>query len=267
MTPFERFERKFGGYAIPRLHQIILSGQIFTYIGMEIAPGSFDHWYLVPRLALDGEHWRWITFLILPPLTHVVFFILHVMAFNFICGTLEQTWGVLRFNIYILAGWLATVAAAVFYPEMPASNWFLDASTFLAFATLYPDVRFMLYFVIPVQARWLALLTWIGLSWTFVEGGPSQKASVLATIANYLLFFGSTALRRFNQRAKHMQAQAAARAEAWRPLHECVVCGVTDKSDPTMEFRYCSKCQGSACYCEVHIQNHEHLTQPENLGA
>jgi hypothetical protein len=42
------------------------------------------------------------------------------------------------------------------------------------------------------------------------------------------------------------------------PRHTCAVCGATNLSDPTMSFRYCSKCAGAACYCEEHIRTHEH---------
>lgn len=260
MNPFDRFERRFGGYAIPRLHQIILSGQIFTFVGLHLAPQAFNDWYLIPELAKAGEYWRWLTFLILPPTDSVIFFILHVMAFNFIGSVLEQTWGVLRFNIYILLGYLATIAAAVFYPLTSASNFFLDTSTMLAFATLFPEFRFLVYFILPVKARWVALLTWISLGFMFFDGGPALKAVAISTVANYFIFFGATFFRRFGQRAVHMRAQAETLASAWKPLRECRVCGVTDKSDPTMEFRYCSKCDGSACYCELHIQNHDHQT-------
>ena len=41
--------------------------------------------------------------------------------------------------------------------------------------------------------------------------------------------------------------------------HKCTVCGVTDVDDPTMEFRYCSRCQGYHCYCIEHINNHTHV--------
>jgi hypothetical protein len=32
-------------------------------------------------------------------------------------------------------------------------------------------------------------------------------------------------------------------------------------SDPDLEFRYCSRCNGYHCYCEDHINNHEHVTE------
>jgi hypothetical protein len=29
--------------------------------------------------------------------------------------------------------------------------------------------------------------------------------------------------------------------------------------DPSMEFRYCSKCDGMMCYCQRHIKDHQHV--------
>ena len=42
-------------------------------------------------------------------------------------------------------------------------------------------------------------------------------------------------------------------------LHKCAVCGKTDLTDPQMEFRYCSRCNGYYCYCADHINNHIHI--------
>ena len=41
--------------------------------------------------------------------------------------------------------------------------------------------------------------------------------------------------------------------------HRCTVCGRTDASNPELEFRYCSKCNGYYCYCSDHINNHSHI--------
>ena len=46
-------------------------------------------------------------------------------------------------------------------------------------------------------------------------------------------------------------------APAYR--HKCTVCGRTDVSNPELEFRYCSKCNGFYCYCQDHINNHAHI--------
>ena len=35
----------------------------------------------------------------------------------------------------------------------------------------------------------------------------------------------------------------------------------TDLTDPTLEFRYCSRCQGYHCFCAEHINHHTHFTE------
>ncbi len=46
-----------------------------------------------------------------------------------------------------------------------------------------------------------------------------------------------------------------------RTHHKCAVCGRTDEESPGMEFRYCSKCEGSYEYCMDHLYTHQHVTE------
>ena len=41
--------------------------------------------------------------------------------------------------------------------------------------------------------------------------------------------------------------------------HRCAVCGRTELDDPTLEFRFCSKCNGNYEYCQDHLFTHEHV--------
>ena len=50
-----------------------------------------------------------------------------------------------------------------------------------------------------------------------------------------------------------------AKTQTNTPQLKCSVCGKTDLTDPQMEFRYCSKCNGYYCYCADHINNHIHI--------
>lgn len=40
--------------------------------------------------------------------------------------------------------------------------------------------------------------------------------------------------------------------------HKCAICGRTELDDPTLTFRYCSKCSGNKEYCQEHLFTHEH---------
>ena len=69
-------------------------------------------------------------------------------------------------DMYIITGLLGTIVAAflvyfVFGVEMgmQVSISYLSNSLFLALAATFPDVQFLLFFIIPVKAKWMALLS------------------------------------------------------------------------------------------------------------
>ena len=41
--------------------------------------------------------------------------------------------------------------------------------------------------------------------------------------------------------------------------HKCAVCGRTELTNPELEFRYCSKCEGNYEYCQDHLFTHQHI--------
>ena len=103
----------------------------------------------------------------------------------------------------------------------------------------------------------------------------------LVAIANYLLFFGKQASNilpdfiRYHPTHKSWKRQvkqANVYADAGlsrggsrssgQARFRCTVCGRTELTNPGLEFRYCSKCAGYRCYCEDHIHNHVHITEP-----
>ena len=151
---------------------------------------------------------------------------------------------------------------------------YIHRSLFLAFATLYPDAPMLFYFVIPIKAKWLAAL-WLFLEVYDIISLPSYLLPILvlpllSAILNYLLYFwqdigslfGRVQIQRQHQRsAQTINFQKAQKELRERRgyLHKCAVCGVTDRDDPDMEFRYCSKCNGYYCYCTNHINNHTHV--------
>ena len=41
--------------------------------------------------------------------------------------------------------------------------------------------------------------------------------------------------------------------------HRCAVCGRTELDDDTLDFRFCSKCEGNYEYCSDHLFTHQHV--------
>jgi hypothetical protein len=265
MSLLSRLEPKLRRFAVLNLTVILIAGQVLAYVAYNVEGqrgGGLDvieQMELVPAKVVQGEVWRLLTFLFIPPFTNLIVAFIYWYAFYF-CGTfLEQVWGAFRYNAYLLVGYLATVGVAFLEPNFPTSNFFLKTTVFLAFATLNPDFSFYIYFLVPVKAKWLAALTWLFLAYSFARGNSIERAFVVASVGNYLLFFGGAVWRKLKQRRRRKQFQKRTQYATQRLVHKCAVCGLTSEDAPQTQFRYCSRCDGERCYCPEHLRDHEHI--------
>ena len=262
MKILDQLERKYGRYGVPNVTVGLIFLQVAAYVlsisRLEILQGL----YLIPRLVLEGQIWRLFTFLAVPPITNPIFAFFFWYLFYLMGTALENHWGTFRYNIYLVIGYIATVAVSFLVPDSLSTNLFLQGSVFLAFAFLYPDFVMYLFFILPVKIKWLALLTWIGYFFTLVFGSWSSRLLVLASICNFLLFFASDIRERIKTGKRHMEFQAKGTAQHSKkePFHRCVVCGITDITNPDMDFRYCPECKDTPGYCSEHLPNHQHIT-------
>jgi len=126
-------------------------------------------------------------------------------------------------------------------------------SLFLAFAHFYPEEIIYLLFILPVRIKWLAWIAGGFLLLGFFVNANSYRASLVAALANYLIFFGPE----FFSKAKHRREVSVRRKQFenlsrddTEPLHKCVVCGRTELTDPDLEFRVASNGEE---YCMNHL--------------
>ncbi len=263
MKLLDRLQRRFGRYAVPHVTEGLIACQVLSYFFLNGNPAFLDRIALVPRLVLGGEVWRLITFLCEPPPMNPLFAFFFWYLFYLMGTALENAWGTFRYNVYLLTGWAATVAVSFLRLDAAAAPLFLQASVFLAFAQLYPDFELLLFFILPVKVKWLALLQWLLYGWMMVAGDWTIRLLVLASVCNFLLFFRRDLLTRIKAGRRRRAQRAASEIQTATPRHRCAVCGATNLSDPKMSFRYCSKCAGGLCYCERHLHNHEHVRAEE----
>lgn len=255
-------ERKFRFFAIHDLTLYLVAGQGLFFVMGLINPEILAHVKLVPGLVLAGELWRLATFVFYPPVDNPIFAVFALYFFYLMGTALENHWGAFRYNIYLLIAYAATVAAAFLFVGQEATNVYIVGSVFLAFAYLYPEFVIYLFFILPVKIKWIAALTWLFYFVTFAFGAWQTRALVLASVANFLLFFGRDIILQMRYGGRKMQWQARQFGEANKAIHVCAVCGKTDVTHPETDFRYCGQCQGKYAYCEEHIRSHEHKIAP-----
>jgi hypothetical protein len=263
MALLNRLERIFGRFAIPNISLYLVLGQVLFWSVTFLGFFDLERIALLPLAVQAGEVWRLVTFLLLPPNSHPVFIAFAWYMFWMMGSALEGYWGVFRYNLFIFLGWVLTVAAAWLFPSIYATNVFLAGGVFLAFAFLNPDFEFLIFFILPVKIKWLALIQWVFYGYALVVGSWPVRLAVLASVGNFLVFFAGDLIqliRTGRRRMEHQARQAAVRESENEPRHRCHICGKTEQTHPQMDFRYCSKCAGDECYCTEHIANHAHTT-------
>ena len=131
------------------------------------------------------------------------------------------------------------------------STYYISLSIFLGFAISFPDMQVLLYFIIPIKIKWLAYLDVALLAYSMItsilSGNWAGCVVILCSLANVLVFFLMT------RKGKHNSFRQNRRRKEFKKA------GRTEKDDPNLEFRFCSRCNGNYEYCQDHLFTHEHV--------
>lgn len=279
MSFLNKMQRRFGRHSIAHLTQYIIITYVIGYLLYYLAPQALVWLNLEPYLIVhEFQIWRLFTWVLVPPGSPDIFTIIMLFFYYSIGTTLERTWGDFLYNVYIFFGMFMTVVGAfiLFLVEQGLrmgisglgftfSTYYISLSIFLGFALTYPDMQVLLYFIIPLKMKWLALVDVVYLAINLVQGNWATRVVILCSLANVLVFFFmSRDLNRFRPKEVHRRKTYAravheSQAKPGQARHKCAVCGRTELDDPTLEFRFCSKCSGNYEYCQDHLFTHEHV--------
>ena len=283
---FNRFCFQNRHKGIPNLMLYISLGCALVYLMTQVTQNSLLYSLLVfdRDAILHGQIWRLITY----PLTFYHSNILLMAVFLFCYYSLgramENIWGTLRFNLFYFCGILMMDVWCMIFGGR-ADVTYLNLSLFLSYATMFPNAQFLLFFIIPVKAWIFALFDLALVLYSLLADPFPYNCFSVISLANYFLFFGADVLNvipmswRVNARRLFRKKSYAPKQEKPKVIpfsqagsyeattakpkapytHKCTICGRTDVSNPELEFRYCSRCNGYHCYCEDHINNHTHI--------
>ena len=282
MNFLNKMERKFGRYAIHNLTKYMIGCYIIGYIllyGGSLFHISFTQYLsLSPSHIVHGQIWRLVSWLLIPPPSSNLIFVLIMLMFYYSLGeTLERTWGAFRYNVYILGGVLFTVIGAFIlyfiaggspitslYYSGAFSTYYINLSIFLAFAVSYPDMQVLFMMIIPMKMKWLAVLDVAYLLYDMVNGSWGIRTVIIASLLNFIIYFLATRnYQRISPKEIHRKQQfqkaVHPKMAPGTTKHKCAVCGRTEEDGDNLEFRFCSKCNGNYEYCQDHLFTHKHI--------
>lgn len=305
-----KFERKFGKYAIYNLSLYLVVGYAIGYFLNLANPAVYGYLTFDPYAILHGQIWRLITWIITLPGSDSLIFVIIMLFFYYSIGnSLENAWGAFRYNIYIFSGMIFTAVGGILLyviliiiyntsgniaflgdfgidysllvgadPELIGqlfgkcigacvSTYYINMSIFLAFAITYPDMQVMLYFIIPLKVKWLGYLYAAFILYDVITTGWGNRVMIVMSLLNFLIFFLLT--RNYNRvNPREIRRRTEFKKKVYEAKqnsvyengarHKCAICGRTELDDPSLTFRFCSKCTGGKEYCQEHLFTHEH---------
>ncbi|NLL01022.1 MAG: hypothetical protein GX271_10220 [Clostridiales bacterium] len=296
MKFIQLLEKKFGKYTIRNLMKYVIALYVVGLLIYTFNPSAYNLLGLDIDKVLRGQVWRLVTFLI-PYVTMGEIFFVFIKAYVFylIGNSLENAWGSFRLNLYFFSAVIFNIIAAFIIYGIFRINILggymlvvtspLDliySSMFFAFAALYPNTQFLIYFIIPVKVKYLAYISgafYLYNIYNFIAlGFYFGVIPILVSLANFLIFFfASRNYRRISPREIERRARFRRQMNEGRrqgnvtefkgrnviTRHKCAVCGRTELDDDDLEFRFCSKCDGNYEYCMEHLFTHSHVGDKE----
>ena len=283
MNFLNKMERKIGKYAIPNLMIYLIAAYCIGFVIYTVNPNFMLMLTLSPYHILHGQVWRLITWILMPTDTRVFSLLIMALLYYQLGSALERSWGTFRFNVYIFCGMLFTVIGAfILYGIYAAAGTgsletislissltfttnYINLTIFLAFAVMYPEMQILLFFIIPVKMKWMAVVYAVLIAINLILTSWGGRIAIIMSILNFLIFFLSTRnYRRVSPKEIHRKQVFKAQMREPRrggmvTKHKCAVCGRTELDDPNLEFRFCSKCDGNYEYCQDHLFTHQHI--------
>lgn len=238
MTLLDRLEKSLGRFAVPGLIRYVVALNALVFLLITVEPGYAAALELDRSAILRGEFWRLVSWIFIPETTRILWIVFYLLFTWWIGDMLEAGWGAFRLNAYYLLGMLLCIASALVF-GVSGGNFFLNLSLFLAVATIAPDFEILLFLVLPVKMKWVALFS-LALPALYLVFGPlSAKMMVVMCLGNYLVFFGPAFLRNRSDRRRTANRRARLQpvSKTAEALHRCETCGATETSHPDAEFR------------------------------
>ncbi len=145
---------------------------------------------LIPGMVAQRP-WTVVTFQFLHG--GMIGFFFSMLILWFMARPLEEEWGSLHFLIFWAISVAGAAVTAILFGQPLAGDIFLDTSLLFTYAFVSPDTEFLLFFILPVKVKWLAILGGGFLLFSaFSSYGPAGGLANAAGMSSGFIFFLAT---------------------------------------------------------------------------
>lgn len=234
MDFFYRMKRKIGRYAITNLSLYVTILFAIGYV-MQLLPVGQAAYYaflsFIPRFVCQGQIWRFLTAILYPPVTggNLLLGALSIFIYYNFASAVERSMGEFEFNVYFFGSILAGELGSLIYyaitkdPNAVFTPFYTHFSVFMAFAILHSEAQVLLFFILPIKIKWVAIVEALTYVFMLVTGDLETKISVIAAFIPIILFYlaeqkrrtGGDVISNLRFRIKQKQRQKEWR-DAWK---------------------------------------------------
>lgn len=203
-------QRRLNRVRIPNLMLYVVGGMAVVFV-VDLLLGPFVNvslyqQFMLSRSALQqGEIWRLVTFILLPPNSSLIWIIFSLYFYWMIGSALESQWGSNKFTLYYLVGMIGQILSCLITGY--ATNEYLNLSLFLAFASIFPNYEVRLFFFIPIKVKYLAFVDLAYFVVALIFGTFATRMSVIFSLLNVILFLGGTLLTNIINDSKYWKTR------------------------------------------------------------
>lgn len=225
MFSYNKFKFKYQRYAIQNLSTYVSIAFAVGYLLLMFMPQVYGLLLFAPKEVLHGQVWRLVTTIVYPPISGNIFWaVLGIYVYYNMSTSLERWWGSFNYNIYFFSSVLVSeIGIILFYLvtgyNLPLVPFYMYFSVFMAYAITFPNATFLLFFVLPVKAKYLAIAEAAIYVYNFFMGGMFNRVYVLCALIPVGVYFYISYFGGGNPITKMKQAaEQKKRQQEWRDM-------------------------------------------------
>lgn len=170
------------------IYVLLFLSVVFFFLQLQDQEKYFQLFSFDRGAVMNGQVWRLFTYQFVQSGALSLFFellILYIMG-----SVLEELWGTWDFLGFYLASLVGSAAVGWVFDFPLMGSFFLLYSLLFAYAYLFPEQTFYIFFVLPVKVKWLAWLSAGLLAFGVLRRDPSSLAALGGVMLSgaYFLF-------------------------------------------------------------------------------
>jgi hypothetical protein len=198
---------------VPNLGALLCGIAVVAFFANLNHSVPLDRFIFDPELVRQGQWWRLFTFIFTSGFSNPINLIFYVLYLYFVMNALESLWGAGPLTVYILLSYLCCLLGAFIADSQVDISYYILTNVSLAFGTLLPDYQLLIYFILPVKAKWLALLGGAFIIWQIIGG---NIIIMPLSLIPYVLFFSPLLVKNIRSRIRISQNRKRFDDDMWK---------------------------------------------------